>query len=64
MRAEKPSRDSSANDARLLAHLRKLRHTTRLRNSYKAAADKAREIASGWDTLSDEVWLRPAKEIE
>lgn len=36
-------------------HLRKVRHTTKLRASYAAAA-KRQDIAADWDEVSEEAW--------
>ena len=37
-------------------HLRKLRHTKKLRESYAAAVVDARQVSAEWDTVSDEAW--------
>ncbi|MEX2120492.1 MAG: hypothetical protein WD847_12930 [Pirellulales bacterium] len=39
-------------------HLRKVRHTARLRESYAAAAKHSRKLSEAWDPLSDEVWAK------
>jgi metal-responsive CopG/Arc/MetJ family transcriptional regulator len=41
-----------------LDHLRKARHTARLRESYAQCASKSREINQEWQRLDDEVWAR------
>lgn len=46
-------------------HLRKVRHTAKLRESYAAAAGEARQVAHEWDAASEEAWAmldRPARE--
>lgn len=37
-------------------HLRKVRHTAKLRESYAAAAAEARQVAQEWDAASEEAW--------
>lgn len=37
-------------------HLRKVRHTARLRESYAKAAVDARRVAAEWDAVSNEAW--------
>ena len=39
-----------------IEHLRKVRHTAKLRESYAAAASEARKVAAEWDSISDEAW--------
>lgn len=39
-----------------IEHLRKLRHTAKLRESYAAAAADARKVAADWESVSDEAW--------
>jgi metal-responsive CopG/Arc/MetJ family transcriptional regulator len=37
-------------------HLRKVRHTAKMRQSYSAAAQAAGEVAAEWDAASEEAW--------
>lgn len=39
-----------------IEHLRKVRHTAKLRESHAAAASDARQIATEWESVSDEAW--------
>lgn len=37
-------------------HLRKVRHTAKLRDSYAAASGEVRKVADEWDAASEEAW--------
>lgn len=39
-------------------HFRRKRHTAKLRESYKASAEKSLAIAREWEPLDDELWSR------
>ena len=39
-------------------HLRKPRHTEKLRQSYAASAGDSAAIAQAWERLDDEAWVR------
>lgn len=41
-----------------IEHLRKARHTAKLRQSYAAAAADARLVAREWDAVSEEAWAK------
>lgn len=41
-----------------IGHLRKARHTAKLRDSYAASAADARDVAEEWDSVSEEAWAR------
>jgi hypothetical protein len=41
-----------------LDHLRKVRHTAKLRESYAEAADRGRQINREWEHIDDESWAR------
>ena len=46
-------------------HLRKVRHTAKLRESYATAAGDARKVAEEWEAASEEAWAlldRPQRE--
>lgn len=37
-------------------HLRKARHTAKLRDSYASSAAEARRVAEEWNSVSDDAW--------
>jgi hypothetical protein len=41
-----------------LDHLRKVRHTEKLRESYAKAAEHGRRISRQWEGIDDETWAR------
>jgi hypothetical protein len=41
-----------------IEHLRKTRHTQKLRESYAAAAQKGLAITKEWEPLDDEAWAK------
>jgi len=44
-----------------IEHLKKARHTSRLRESYLAASAQGRKVADSWDAASAEAWSRLEK---
>jgi len=41
-----------------LDHIRKARHTEKLRESYAQSAERARQICREWQDIDDELWAK------